>query len=440
MPRSVALTPHARVGRVIAITGFACIALLTMWPQHGAPAYPPSLCIVCGERPVQDIILNVLLFVPFGLGLRLWGASRRRAVLIALVTSAAIELLQMHVIPGRDASLGDVITNTTGGLCGVLLADGWRTLVMPDPVRARRLARWGAAACALVLAGTVVAQRRTLPRNTMWGEWDPALLQFDAFPGTRLNAAIAGIPFPARTSGGDPALRRALLADSVLVTARVVPGGPTKRMASIVSLYDWRRRQIVLLGQRGRDLVFTLRMNAARAGLRTPMIVLRDAFPTRAPAGAADTLQLAGGVVDHALVLRVWDARDGRRSTQAALGPGLGWSLLMPYAIDLGPAAPWLTALWMAGLLATVAYWAAQAGSRREAVTPALALAVGLVLAPVLLGGAPSEWWTWAGGVLGSAIGWRIGGAVARRTRTMSRAARGASDSTSPSDSLALDR
>lgn len=112
----------------------------------------------------------------------------------------------------------------------------------------------------------------------------------------------------------------------------------------------------------------------------------------------------------------------------------------MPYDIDLGRAAPWLTALWVAGLFAPVAYWAAQAGSRREAATVLVAMATGLALAPVLLGGAPAAWWTWAGSVLGSVLGWRIGRGVAGGQRGAPQGAHRASDATSESDAIALDR
>src|SRR6185437_1847814 len=109
---------------------------MTLTPQSAPPEFAPSLCILCGDMAVQDIILNVILFVPFGAGIRLAGVRRRRAIVMVFCLTAAIELLQMHVIHGRDSSLGDVITNTLGGALGLVLADSWRVWVFPTPKQA----------------------------------------------------------------------------------------------------------------------------------------------------------------------------------------------------------------------------------------------------------------------------------------------------------------
>src|SRR6185437_8188349 len=115
----VALTPHRTTGVILAALGFAFIAIMTLTPQPGPPAFAPSLCVLCGEMAVQDIILNVILFVPFGMGMRLAGVRRHRVIAISFCLTVVIELLQMHIIAGRDSSLGDVITNTLGGVLGV---------------------------------------------------------------------------------------------------------------------------------------------------------------------------------------------------------------------------------------------------------------------------------------------------------------------------------
>ena len=78
----------------------------------------PSLCLLCGDQSILDAVLNSLLFIPLGLGLRLAGMSRRRAFAIGLVTTITVETLQLG-IPGRDTSLGDIFTNSFGGLLGI---------------------------------------------------------------------------------------------------------------------------------------------------------------------------------------------------------------------------------------------------------------------------------------------------------------------------------
>ncbi|HET7241044.1 MAG TPA: VanZ family protein, partial [Gemmatimonadales bacterium] len=62
----------------------------------------------------MDVFLNLLLFVPLGAGLRLAGWRWRSVVLGAALVSFTVELLQYTVVTGRDASLSDLLTNTTG--------------------------------------------------------------------------------------------------------------------------------------------------------------------------------------------------------------------------------------------------------------------------------------------------------------------------------------
>ena len=57
----------------------------------------------------------------------------------AFILAAGIETLQLTVIPGRDASLSDLLTDTTGGAVGALLASQWRRLILPDHRTARTL-------------------------------------------------------------------------------------------------------------------------------------------------------------------------------------------------------------------------------------------------------------------------------------------------------------
>ena len=119
----------------------------------------PGLGAALHDPVFTQVALNVLLFIPFGflavkgLGLRWWQATG-----LALVGSLVIETTQYTGIYGlfcryRVADVGDLITNTTGGLLGALIAItplfGW----IPTPAqldaaetrrpvtRARRL--WG---------------------------------------------------------------------------------------------------------------------------------------------------------------------------------------------------------------------------------------------------------------------------------------------------------
>lgn len=67
---------------------------------------------------------NVVLFVPFGLLIALLVPTRWWwLVVVGLIAAAgSIELGQALFLPGRVASLDDVIANSTGGVAGVLVA------------------------------------------------------------------------------------------------------------------------------------------------------------------------------------------------------------------------------------------------------------------------------------------------------------------------------
>jgi glycopeptide antibiotics resistance protein len=67
--------------------------------------------------------LNVVLFVPLGL-LLCWGLQRVRRLLVwglCVLGSLAIEATQYLFLPGRDGSVRDVVTNSTGAAIGVAL-------------------------------------------------------------------------------------------------------------------------------------------------------------------------------------------------------------------------------------------------------------------------------------------------------------------------------
>ena len=71
-----------------------------------------------------DGVTNVVLFVPAGLLLGVAAPRLPRVAvwLICLTASVGIEAAQALAVPGRDASLVDIATNTLGAAVGVLLA------------------------------------------------------------------------------------------------------------------------------------------------------------------------------------------------------------------------------------------------------------------------------------------------------------------------------
>ena len=353
------MIPQRLFGRKLWIAGFLFIALLTLTPQYSSTKVPPSLCLLCGEQSILDAVLNIILFIPLGIGLRLAGMSRRRAFAIGLVTTITVETLQL-VIPGRDTSLGDIFTNSFGGLLGILCADVWRVVVLPSRRAATRLAIGWTLLWLLVLAMSGELAHISLPRTTAWGVWAPELLHQDYFPGKILSATAAGLPTPSAISGQSDDVRRRLDSDSVVVQATVVGAAMTTQRSSIASIYDYKRHQIFALGQRKGNLTFSLRMRTADATVATPTIRLDSVFPRHRPP-TPDTIVVAGGLIHHRLWISA--AHKGvRRERTLPIDAGLGWSYFVPFDYEYGWEAPWLTALWLAGLSAPAMYWASRVG------------------------------------------------------------------------------
>lgn len=79
-----------------------------------------------------DVLLNILLFIPFGFGvasqLRERGKSRNATLVLTFLAgvllSYTIEFLQIY-IPTRDSGWEDIFTNSTGAVVGCILFDRW---------------------------------------------------------------------------------------------------------------------------------------------------------------------------------------------------------------------------------------------------------------------------------------------------------------------------
>ena len=119
----------------ILLLATAGILFLTLYPFrfdfHAAVAGGGSPFLLGRSEKTAglfDVILNVLLFIPFGFGLaaklRQRGKSRAFTFALALATGAlfsyCIEFLQIY-IPPRDSGWEDIFTNTSGSVSGFLL-------------------------------------------------------------------------------------------------------------------------------------------------------------------------------------------------------------------------------------------------------------------------------------------------------------------------------
>jgi hypothetical protein len=127
-------TSRRSVGPAIGVAiSVASVVSATLGP--GGKVYDSKLRL----DPTSDldglqILGNIVLFVPFGGFLALLRVSRPKAILIAAMLSALIEVLQFLIIEGRYAATSDVIFNTVGA------ALGYAALTLAQPSRGRSAA------------------------------------------------------------------------------------------------------------------------------------------------------------------------------------------------------------------------------------------------------------------------------------------------------------
>jgi glycopeptide antibiotics resistance protein len=285
---------------------FACREPVTRWSQitEAIRAHPHDTLLDLARNPmVLQIALNVVLFVPLGVLLRV--RARRGVVvagLVGLATSLLIELTQYTGIWGlypcayRYFDIGDLVANPTGAVLGSVLAAvvAGRSLeprvpVAPQLTRSRRLVAFVSDVLVFAVLGAmaVVAWRawlltdRTLPVATrdqttlamlQWGV--PLALQAIAVLGwgRTIGEAVVQVRTRPRRRGTTVPARLIKLTTGVgalaLLGAGVVPGS------------GW-----LLLGLLGLHLVAAVLIPGSR-GLSNTLAGLDVELSVRPPVGA----------------------------------------------------------------------------------------------------------------------------------------------------------
>lgn len=414
----VARAPQHLTGAALTLLGLAAIAWLTLRPVHGEPRREFGLCLVCGSVGGVDVLLNVLLFAPLGAGLALLGARWWRALLVALAVTSLVELAQMHVVVGRDASLGDVVANALGGLAGYLAARRWRLFAAPTRGEAGRLAIAGGLAWVAIQALAAAGLRPARSDAPYHVQLRPVLRAgFDVFRG-RVDAASAddvALP-PGRIAAG--LLARTRLADGTarLSTTVVTSAFGSRRPAPIVRVVDAERHTREMLMQRGHLLLFETRLGAARARFRAPVVGIAGIFPNRP--GAEHVAACAPGTRLH--LEGAWEAGWYRLRAEGPgcggavavpLRPSLGWTMLLPFPYAVGPGVAGPSMLWLAALLLPWSFWSGRARGPvvRWLGWSAAMVATGLLVVPAGAGLPPSAWWEWLTALASVAAGLALG-------------------------------
>lgn len=419
---TVAPTPQVRRwGQVLTVAGVILIAAATLIPQTGHPDAMP-FCLFCGSLGGVDAVLNVFLFVPLGIGLALSGMRFRTAILAILIFSTLIELAQFFVVSGRDAAVGDVLTNVLGGTIGFSLSRWMNAWWNPSRDRAKALSAFWIVGWLFSQVLVSYALAPALPSTRYYGQIARVFENMATFGGKVLSATIDTVQIPdfgyAKTEAFRDQLKR-----GANVRAVVIPAGPTPRVAPIVRIADDRQRQIVLLGQDRADVVFGVHAGATDLRLRPPLFRLADVFPADGSAAGlrvSDTLDLSARYQSSGVDIRV-SSNVSSRSRHYALFTALGWILFLPrqWYVQGTPFELAFSCLWFATLLLPLGYWMrfASTYSRHSASKSGTTLGglgvvilIGGCLIPLSFGLNPGPILTW----LGAAAGLLAGAATAR--------------------------
>jgi len=330
--------------------------------------------LLSGDYDLSDVINNVVLFVPLAIALRCSGVPAWTTVAVCALLSATIEFAQLRVIPGRDSSLSDFLSNTLGAVVGVALA-GWL------PTRRRSAVRGLAAAalCLAAIAGTGLLDRPSLPRTPYYGQWTANVGMYDWYKGKVLSAEMGGLPMRDGRLADTRAVRDLLLAGAP-VHVRAVAGPRPERLAPLFSIFDVYRHEMFLVGPDRDDLVLHVRSRAMDVLLRPTELRWRGALAGVAP---GDTVAVTVRRTGAGYCLGV----DARERCGLAVTAGQAWSLFQSYP-GLAPAAQaFLECLTM--FLLGIPVGLVMARSAWGWAGP-LALLAGALLVPALVGLAPT--------------------------------------------------
>jgi VanZ family protein len=397
-------------------TRFLAAALLpilvaTLWPFPGQEPEGFTSCIACGEHATSDVLINIILFAPLGAALALHMRSIPRCALSAALLSATIELAQLY-IPGRDSSLGDVLSNTLGGTLGAVLTRTVVLWLLPSPERAARLSRTAAFTAGIACWATGVLLTPAFPDALYYGQWTPSLAHLELYRGRVLDATLSGLPITPGPLPDSRLVRQRLASQQGFsLRVRAVAGPRTPGLAALVAIYDDHEREIVLLGPDRDDLVLRFRARATDLRFDQPDVRLVSALQHVAAGDTLDITVTRGGEQEKG---RYSFALNGRITSGLGCAVGCGWAVLM-YPESL---PPWLRTLlgvaWVGGLFAPAGFWMR---TRSDALFTAAAVATGLAGAPAFTPLVATPALQWAAALLGMLAGAAVRIVLSRRFR-----------------------
>jgi len=229
-----------------------------------------SLCVFCGDTPIPDFALNLLLFSPFGYALYRVCGSVRAAIAVGLGLSLAVESLQLW-IPGRFTSLGDLVANTAGTGAGAIAARFSSVLLRPR-TNLRRWLPWAAG-----LVGTILVMLSSfalapeLPSQQLFVSLTPNLGGHVEYPERIVSASVG--PEVLRDYAKLSDQGRTFLADGGRVRIEFVARGVPAGIAPLLQITAGESGEALMLGIRRTDVVLRTRTRGVAIGMNTSPIV-----------------------------------------------------------------------------------------------------------------------------------------------------------------------
>lgn len=361
----------------------------------------PWNCVLCGEGGSTDFVLNLLLFAPFGVIARTAGWPLGRLALCAFGLTLSIESYQGAFLVGRDATLGDVVANTSGAALGWLLMV-WFASLQTAPQRAKATALAVLACQCLVWLGTGFGMRPALDGPAPWvGRFSRVGRSPEPFEGIVQRVALDGVAVTmapmARLPGPSDSLD---LAVALTRTTAFVPPRPT----SIVRLVDATPRVFLRVSQVGHGINVEVPLAASAWLLRTPD--WRYARALDIPVGKPWQFEWRRHANSFEMTSAQADAPQSATHQSLAMSIGLGWIWVHPFVTAIGDSAAWWTALWIATWFALLG-WMGSWGGRRFS---GMLLVVGLALfvAAGAITSLPVSAGELAAALVGYGVGWLL--------------------------------
>ena len=341
------------LARLVVMLPVVAIASVTLVPATSDGGGSGAICILCGERGLADFLANMPLFAPLGWGLALRGWGLIAGVCAGAVFSFGIEFSQIFLIAGRDASVGDLLSNSSGTAAGWALAQTLWVRPVRGPVARSAVSAGGAAAAAvgLLLVGGWLF-RPSAPPALYYLQWTPDLGNLGVYEGRVEESALGPLQLPGPPGPIEQSQTVAQLIEAgAELRAETVAGPSPDRLSPIVSIYDGRQRELVLLGAVGDDFVYRYSTLGARLRLSSQQARFEDALQAVGPGegvmigASASEIQVCGGVGDDLTCDRGYGAGESWRHLYSPSN--------LPALLEAEMTAGWLTVLLLpAGMLA----------------------------------------------------------------------------------------